>query len=80
MATMTIKNVPDELYQQLKQSAERHRRSINSEVIVCLERALGSERVDPDVLLMRARSLRARTPDLFVTDAELRTARDEGRP
>ncbi len=80
MATMTLKNVPDELYQQLKQSAERHRRSINSEAIVCLERALGSERVDPDVLLMRARSLRARTPNLFVTDAELRTARDEGRP
>lgn len=80
MATMTLKNVPDELYEQLKQSAERHRRSINSEAIVCLERALGSERVDPDTLLTRARSIRARTPHLFVTDAELRAARDEGRP
>lgn len=80
MATMTLKNVPDELYEQLKQSAERHRRSLNSEAIVCLERALGSERVDPDALLTRARRLRARTPNLFVTDTELRAARDEGRP
>jgi plasmid stability protein len=80
MATMTLKNVPDELYRQLKQSAERHRRSINSEAIVCLERALQSERVDPDALLTRARKLRGRVTNLFVTDAELRAARDEGRP
>lgn len=80
MATMTLKNVPDGLYRQLKQSAERHRRSINSEAIVCLERALQSERVDPDALLTRARRVRACIPDLFVTEAELRAARDEGRP
>lgn len=78
--TMTIKNVPQELYEQLKQSAEMHRRSINSEAIVCLERALRSERVDPDALLLRARRLRRRTPEVFVTDSELREARDEGRP
>lgn len=79
MATMTLKNVPDDLYEQLRQSAERHRRSLNSEAIVCLERALRSERVDPDALLLRARRQRARTPDVFVTDSELRAARDEGR-
>jgi plasmid stability protein len=77
---MTLKNVPDELYQRLKDSADRHRRSLNSEAIVCLERALQSERVDPQTLLSRARALRDRTPELFVTDAELRAARDEGRP
>jgi plasmid stability protein len=77
---MTLKNVPDELYAQLKQSAQRHRRSINSEAIICLERALGNERVDPDALLTRARRLRSRAPYLFVTDTELRAARDEGRP
>jgi len=80
MATMTLKNVPDDLYEQLRRSAERHRRSLNSEAIVCLERALQSERVNPDALLLRARRQRARTPDVFVTDPELRAARDEGRP
>ena len=42
MATLTIKNIPDEVYEQLKQRAARHRRSVNSEVIVCLEKVLGS--------------------------------------
>ena len=46
MATLTIKNIPDEVYEQLKQRAARHRRSVNSEVIVCLEQVLGSRSVE----------------------------------
>lgn len=42
MATITLKNVPDDLYDQLKRSADRHRRSINREAILCLEQALQS--------------------------------------
>ncbi len=37
MATITVKKFPDELYDRLKQSAGANRRSINSEVIVCIE-------------------------------------------
>jgi len=33
MATLTIKNIPDEVYAQLKQRAARRRRSVNSEVM-----------------------------------------------
>lgn len=33
MPTMTLKNVPDELYAELKRSAERHRRSLNQKAI-----------------------------------------------
>ena len=80
MATMTLKNVPDDLYARLKERAERHRRILNSEAIHCLESALGSERVDPRSLLARARALRERSADLFVTERELRDARDAGRP
>ena len=40
MATITLKNVPPELHERLKASAERNRRSMNSEALVCLERAL----------------------------------------
>nr|HIL75443.1 Arc family DNA-binding protein [Rhodospirillales bacterium] len=36
MPALTIKNVPDDLYKELKHVAEQHHRSINSEVIVCL--------------------------------------------
>ncbi|HEX8691152.1 MAG TPA: Arc family DNA-binding protein [Longimicrobium sp.] len=80
MATMTLKNVPDALYEQLKTSAERNRRSINSEAIVCLERALRGTSVDAASVLARARELRGRMGGLFVDDEDLRAARDEGRP
>lgn len=38
--TLTLKNIPDEVYARLKLSAETHRRSMNSEAIFCLEAAL----------------------------------------
>jgi len=80
MATMTIKKVPDDLYARLKASADRHRRSINAEAIVCLQLALGSVAVDPEDLLADLRSVRERARDLYVTDAELAAARRRGRP
>ncbi len=33
MATVTVKNIPDELYDRLKSVAEINRRSINSEIL-----------------------------------------------
>jgi len=36
---------PDDLYARLKQSAGANHRSINSEIIVCMERAFHSQRV-----------------------------------
>ncbi len=80
MATMTIKKLPDDLYARLKASAERHRRSINAEAIVCLQRGLGPVPVDPDDLLAGFRSVRERTQNLYVTDADLDAARRLGRP
>lgn len=38
--TITLKGIPDEIYAQLKASAEANRRSLNSEVIACLESLL----------------------------------------
>lgn len=80
MATMTIKKLPDDLYQRLKASAERHRRSINAEVIVCLERGLGAVAVDPQDILPRLAAVRERAAGLYVTDADLSAAKRSGRP
>ena len=33
--TLTLKNIPDDVYDRLKASAEANRRSMNSEAIVC---------------------------------------------
>ena len=80
MATLTIKNIPEKLRKRLKESATQHRRSINSEAICCLEKVLVSSRVDPQEFLASARALRERMPRMFITDEELRAARNEGRP
>jgi plasmid stability protein len=79
MANLTIKNIPDEVYEQLKQRAARHRRSVNSEVIVCLEKVLGSRSVDPATFLTSIRALRKNISTVFVTEEVLRAAKDEGR-
>ncbi|HEX5580969.1 MAG TPA: Arc family DNA-binding protein [Gemmatimonadaceae bacterium] len=75
MATLTVKNIPDELYERIKESAAEHRRSINSEIIVCLERALASRRMDPEALLARADALRERAALSPLTEDTLGEAR-----
>ena len=80
MATITVKSIPDELYERLKKSAAAHRRSINSEIIVCLERTFASARVDPDALLDRVDTLRERLALPPITDDMLTAAKRLGRP
>lgn len=56
---LTLKNIPDEVYQRLRAAATTHRRSLNSEAIVCLEAVLLPSKVPPSERLARARELRA---------------------
>ena len=46
MATLTLKNIPDELHALLKESAERNRRSLNSEILIRLESGFTAPLVD----------------------------------
>ncbi|HLA75523.1 MAG TPA: Arc family DNA-binding protein [Gammaproteobacteria bacterium] len=80
MPTITVKNVPVELYESLKESAHQHRRSINSEAIVCLEQSLHAKRITPKVTLARIRALQKKVSLPPLTDALLRKAKNEGRP
>lgn len=79
MATITIKNIPDDLYDRLKQLAEANRRSINSEVIVCIEKAVSSERPEPEAFLAQARLLRERVRGYVIDDGAFNEAKREGR-
>ena len=45
MASITIKNIPDGIYRRLRDSVGENHRSINSEVIACLEKVLQGARV-----------------------------------
>jgi plasmid stability protein len=51
MPILHVRNVPDELYQRLKEQAQTKNRSISAEVIVLLDRALtGPERSQVELL------------------------------
>lgn len=39
MKTMTVRNIPDDLYEDLKRLARRNRRSIQQQTLVLLQRA-----------------------------------------
>jgi plasmid stability protein len=80
MPSITVKSIPDELYERIKQSAAEHRRSINKEVISCLERMLLAKRVDPVAFLARADALRTQSNLPPLTDDILQNAKTEGRP
>lgn len=80
MATMTIKNIPDDLYKLLKKQAADNRRSINNEVITMIERSVRSYRIDVDEFIAEARAIRELTADYILTDEELDRAINEGRP
>ena len=86
MKTLTIRGLPDDVHERLKERAKRNRRSLNQEVIAELARseedaekerkALGRERVrraNEKIEAMRA------TMTDFMTTEEIRAAIDEGR-
>lgn len=79
MATLTIKNIPDRLVRRLKTQAALHRRSLNHEVIACLETTTGAVPVDPETLLARARAVRRTPLGLHLTDRALNQLKAYGR-
>jgi Arc-like DNA binding domain len=65
MPTLTLKNIPPRLHATLKQSAERNRRSLNSEILTRLERDVSVPKVDRAKL---ASELKAFTDHLPTVD------------
>lgn len=80
MPTITVKNIPEDIYERVKQQAKNNRRSINSEVIMLMERAVSSYRIDPEEFIAEARAIRELTAAYPITDEELEKAINEGRP
>ena len=80
MPAFTLKNIPDSLYTQLKTAANAHRRSLNSEILYCVERTLGTHKINVAEHIEMARKLRAKTTQHNLTDQELNDFKNEGRP
>jgi F420-0:gamma-glutamyl ligase-like protein len=62
MPTLTLKNVPERLHAALKASAERNRRSLNSEILVRLENDFRAPLVDVEESARLLRAFTARMP------------------
>ena len=80
MPALTIKNIPEDIYDRLKEAALIHRRSLNSEILYCIERTLIPYKIDVSEHLSIARRLREKTVDYSLTDKVLDAAKNDGRP
>lgn len=78
--TLTLKNIPDAVYERLKAAAATHRRSMNSEAIVCLEAVLMPTKLAPSERLARARELRAALTRQTFLASDIDLAKQQGRP
>jgi len=74
----TLKNIPDAIYEKVKLRAQRHRRSVNSEIIDILYEATSRRRPSVEEILATADELRSHTKGR-VTDEFISQAKREGR-
>ncbi len=75
---ITIKDVPKELHQALRERAQSHGRSLNKEVLAVLEKTLSPSRIEPQDLLKKIEARRNRLSNI-VRDGELQAIIKEGR-
>lgn len=80
MPALTIKNMPDDLYEKLKEAAQIHRRSLNNEIIYCLETVLTPRKISTSERLQRVQNLRQQIPAGKVGAADIKEAIEQGRP
>jgi plasmid stability protein len=79
MPSLTVKNIPDDLYECLKEAATMHHRSINSELIHCLELSLKPTRLTSADLLHAARALRSQVNAEKLSASDINDAKLQGR-
>jgi antitoxin FitA len=80
MATVTLKNVPEELVRRLKDEARQNRRSLNQEALVRLEASVTARRLGGEDTVKALRRLHKRLAGLApLTDSFLDRAKNDGR-
>ena len=62
MLNLTLKNIPKELHARLRESAEKNRRSLNSEILARLESEFAAPVVDAKAEVRALRAFVARLP------------------
>jgi len=79
MVAITVKNIPDKLYQRVKERAKTNHRSINNELITILEQSVMLQPIDVAETLERTRRIRELTAHYVIADDEVTRMKNEGR-
>lgn len=79
MPSITVKNIPQELYNKLKIAATLNHRSINNEMINCLESVLMPQRLTISEKLLRAKRIRNKINISKIDANDIKSAIEEGR-
>ena len=79
MARITLNHISPELLRHLKQRAVLQQRSLNAEVVACLEESVRRMPTDGDTFLKRVRDLRKQVRGR-VDNRALAAGRNQGRP
>lgn len=83
MPNLTIKGVPVELHAELKRRAAAARRSLNSEILTCLEQALlvpEHRSANPAEFVRQVREMQKAYQIKPITDAMASRYKRQGRP
>lgn len=79
MPSITVKNIPQQLYEKLKFTAFLNHRSLNNEMINCLETVLMPKRLSVADKLSRAQRIRNQISAAVFDTNEIKKAIQDGR-
>lgn len=79
MATVTIKNIPDDVYEKFREIAKSNQRSVNSEIIWLITREVELGSLPVDEVLSEAAVLRELTAHYRIDNETLTAWKQEGR-
>ena len=80
MRNITVRDIPDSIYQAIKQNAIANKRSINAEILYGLEQNYQSILQSKRQTLDELRRLRVKTKGkIYLTENEITEAKREGR-
>lgn len=79
MPAITIKNVPSELYDDIKKSASKNMRSINNEIIYRLKRTLFHRKINPNRLISKIDKINSQISLPTLNNDFILNAKKQGR-
>lgn len=78
MNNITVRNIPNNIHKKLKKRSELSRRSINSEIIACLEEVLLTNKTEVEKLLLKSKEIKNNI-NFEISIEELEKAKNYGR-